>query len=150
MARNTCTYEREHLYLEENAWGIFGLCINHMESWRPAYHNKQTLTLLLQPAISDTLLQIHMSHSKNRETSERNATYRQVKTVLKHVDMLVWRPFKMDRFRFWIIIPRWPRWPLWSLRCQQAFDEVAFLGAALTSALRHFGWVHGLPHPWFP
>jgi len=32
MARNTCTYEREHLYLEENAWGIFGLCINHMES----------------------------------------------------------------------------------------------------------------------
>ena len=143
-ARNTCTYP------EENAWGIFGLCINHMESWRTAYHDKQTLTLLLQPAISDTLLQIHMSHLKNRETSERNATYRQVKTVLKHVDMLVWRPFKMDRFRFWIIIPRWPRWPLWSLRCQQAFDKVAFLGAALTSALRHFGWVHGLQHPWFP
>ena len=49
-----------------------------------------------------------------------------------------------------IIIPRWPRWPLWPLRCQQPFDEVAFLGAALTSALRHFGWVHGLQHPWFP
>ena len=46
--------------LEENAWGIFGLCINHVESWTTAYHNKQTLTLLLQPASSDTLLQIHM------------------------------------------------------------------------------------------
>ena len=40
--------------------GYVSTTYNHVESWRTAYHNKQTLTLLLQPASSDTLLQIHM------------------------------------------------------------------------------------------